>query len=174
MARHIRRHGLPATSDQVLIVGGAQHGLAVTAVALLQPGDVVAVDALSYPGFKMVAKAHCLEMAPLPITADRPDLGALARLCAARRVRAIYTMPTLHNPLGWVTSVESRRRLVEIARENGLLIIEDATYAFLPENAPPLSPLSRRSSRSTYRHSRRAWQPACASASSRRLQLRCP
>jgi len=102
VARHIRRHGLPATSDQVLIVGGAQHGLAVTAVALLQPGDVVAVDALSYPGFKMVAKAHCLEMAPLPITADRPDLGALARLCAARRVRAIYTMPTLHNPLGWV------------------------------------------------------------------------
>jgi DNA-binding transcriptional MocR family regulator len=92
VARHIRRQGLPATSDQALIVSGAQHGLAVTAVALLQPGDVVAVDALSYPGFKMVAKAHCLEMVPLPITADRPDLGALAgsAMCSASGTRHLY------------------------------------------------------------------------------------
>ncbi|KPH20773.1 GntR family transcriptional regulator [Rhodococcus sp. ADH] len=143
VARHLRRHGVPATSDRVLIVSGAQHGLAVTAIALLQPGDVVAIDALSYPGFKMVARAHSLELAPIPITSDGPDLGALARLCATRRVRAIYTMPTLHNPLGWVTTLEVRLQLVEIARAYGLHIIEDATYAFLAEGAPePLAALA--------------------------------
>ena len=39
-------------AEQVLIVNGAQHGLSVVLMALLQPGDVIAVDALTYPGFK--------------------------------------------------------------------------------------------------------------------------
>jgi DNA-binding transcriptional MocR family regulator len=46
-------------------------------------------------------------------------------------------MPTLHNPLGWVMSQQSRRQLVAIAREHGLLIIEDAAYAYLVEQPPP-------------------------------------
>jgi DNA-binding transcriptional MocR family regulator len=76
-------------------------------------------------------------LVPLPAAADGPDLGALAQLCVTRRVRAVYTIPTLHNPLGWVTSEQSRRRLVSIAREHGLLIIEDAAYAYLVEQPPP-------------------------------------
>jgi DNA-binding transcriptional MocR family regulator len=136
VARHLRRKGLGVDGDQVLIVNGAQHGLAVTVLALLQPGDVVAVDALSYPGFKLAAQAHHLELAPLPAKGDGPDLDALDQLCSRRRVRAVYTMPTLHNPLGWVTPLQSRTRLIEIAREHGLLIIEDAAYAFLAESPP--------------------------------------
>lgn len=43
VARHLARRGLPVAPDNVLVVDGAQHGLAVTAMALLKPGDVVAV-----------------------------------------------------------------------------------------------------------------------------------
>jgi DNA-binding transcriptional MocR family regulator len=46
-------------------------------------------------------------------------------------------MPTLHNPLGWVTPQRSRQRLVAIAREHKLLIIEDAAYAYLVDQPPP-------------------------------------
>ena len=53
-------------AEQVLIVNGAQHGLATTAMALLQPGDVVAVDALTYPGFKVLAETLQLDLAPIP------------------------------------------------------------------------------------------------------------
>jgi len=136
VARHLRRKGLTVGGDQVLIVNGAQHGLAVTVLALLKPGEVVAVDALSYPGFKLAAQAHHLELVPLPAKGDGPDLEALDQLCRRRRVRAVYTMPTLHNPLGWVTPMQSRTQLVEIARDHGLLIIEDAAYAFLAEQPP--------------------------------------
>ena len=52
-------------------------------------------------------------------------------------VRAVYAMPTLHNPLGWVMSASARARLVAIARRHGLLIIEDASYAYLAEEPPP-------------------------------------
>jgi len=46
-------------------------------------------------------------------------------------------MPTLHNPLGWVMDAPARARLAAIARRHGLLIIEDASYAYLAESAPP-------------------------------------
>jgi DNA-binding transcriptional MocR family regulator len=106
-------------------------------MALLEPGDVVAVDALTYPGFKLAAEANRLELAPIPAAENGPDLDALAALCRRRRVRAVYTMPTLHNPLGWVMSARWRRELVAIAREHGLILIEDAAYAFLAKGAPP-------------------------------------
>jgi DNA-binding transcriptional MocR family regulator len=121
----------------VLLVDGAQHGLAITAMALLKPGDVVAVDALTYPGFKVLAEAHRLELAAVPASGQGPDLDALERLCAKRRVKAIYAMPTLHNPLGWVMSANRRRQLVALARRHGLLLIEDAAYAFLAADPPP-------------------------------------
>jgi DNA-binding transcriptional MocR family regulator len=143
VARHLACHGLSVGGDQVSIVNGAQHGLAVTVMALLRPGDVVAIDALTYPGFKVLAEAHRLELAPIPAAGHGPDLDALERLCTSRRVRAVYAMPTLHNPLGWVMSAHRRRQLVSIARKHGLLIIEDAAYAFLAKDPPaPLAALA--------------------------------
>lgn len=137
MARHLRSRGLTVAAEQVLIVSGAQHGLAVAMMALLKPGDVVAVDALTYSGFKVLAETLHLETVAIPVTATGPDLIALEKLCRTRSVRAVYSMPTLHNPLGWVMGVEQRQQLVAIAREHDLILIEDAAYAFLVEDAPP-------------------------------------
>jgi DNA-binding transcriptional MocR family regulator len=147
VAIHLEDRGLSVPVDQVLITSGAQHGLAITTLALLQPGDVVAVDALTYPGFKVLAETQRLELAPLPAGIDGPDLDALRQLCATRRVKAIYTMPTMHNPLGWVASAQSRQHLVEVARQYGLLIIEDAAYAYLAEDPP--SPIAAMAPEST-------------------------
>ena len=58
------------------------------------------LQALSYPGFKVLAEAYRLELVLLPTTSDGSDLDALAQLCATRRIRAIYAIPTLHNPFG--------------------------------------------------------------------------
>ena len=137
VARHLLSRGLQVQAEQVLIVSGAQHGLAVALMALLQPGDVIAADALTYSGFKVLAESLHLEVLPIPATAQGPDLDALDQLCRQRSVRAVYTMPTLHNPLGWVMALEQRRHLVAIAREHGLSIIEDGAYAFLAAEAPP-------------------------------------
>jgi DNA-binding transcriptional MocR family regulator len=137
VARHLASRGLPASVETTLLVSGVQHGMTTTAMALLEPGDVVAVDALTYPGFKLAAEVTRLELAPIPAAGNGPDLDALAALCTRRRVRAVYAMPTLHNPLGWVMSASRRRELVAIARRHGLILIEDAAYAYLAEGAPP-------------------------------------
>lgn len=66
-----------------------------------------------------------------------PDLDTLVASCKRRKVRAFYTMPTLHNPLGWGMGATRRRELAAIARCHGLMLIEDAAYAFLVNDAPP-------------------------------------
>ncbi|MBN0986236.1 aminotransferase-like domain-containing protein [Amphritea pacifica] len=137
LARHFEARGLNIDADQLLIVSGAQQGLAATAMSLLQPGDVVAVDALTYPGFKVLAEVQRLELLPIPVSDDGPDLQSLAQRCQQRRVKAVYSMPTLHNPLGWVMNSGQRQQLIAIARQHNLLIIEDAAYAFLAETPPP-------------------------------------
>jgi DNA-binding transcriptional MocR family regulator len=134
VARHLAGHGVDVAPDRVVLTSGAQHGLAVTVMATLRPGDVVAVDALTYPGFKVLAPAFGLDLAPLPGTPEGPDLDALDRLCATRPVRAVYAMPTVHNPLGWVVDETHRRRLVQTARRHDLLLVEDASYAYLDES----------------------------------------
>ena len=143
VAGHLLARQLKVTGDQVLIVNGAQHGMAVAAMGLLSPGDVVAVDALTYPGFRVLAERLRLDLAPVAIGPQGTDLDALERLCSTRRVRAVYTMPTLHNPLGCVMGARARRRMVAIARAHDLLVIEDAPYAYLaPEAPPPIAALA--------------------------------
>jgi len=137
VARHLLNRGLTVPAEQVLVVSGAQHGLAVSMMTLLKPGDVVAVDALTYSGFKVLAETLHLELVAVPVTPCGPDLDHLHSLCRQRPVRAVYSMPTLHNPLGWVMSLAQRERLVAIARQRNLMIIEDGAYAFLAEEAPP-------------------------------------
>ncbi|WP_337155309.1 PLP-dependent aminotransferase family protein [Pseudomonas protegens] len=136
-ARHLRNREIRVAAEQVLIVNGAQQGLAVSLLALLQPGDILAVDALTYPGLKTLAQVHRLDLEALPQHNGQMDLDALQALCRRRPVRALYCMPTLHNPLGTVMPLAERRRLAQMAREHDLLLIEDGAYAFLAEPAPP-------------------------------------
>lgn len=143
LAQYLKQRGLNAHAADVVIVNGAQQGLALTVMALLRPGDVVAVDALTYPGFIGLAQTHRLELVPIPMTPQGPNLSALERLLRERPVKAIFTMPTLHNPMGWVMGMAARTRLVALARKHKLLIIEDGSYAFLVEDAPtPLRELA--------------------------------
>jgi DNA-binding transcriptional MocR family regulator len=137
VATYLLGRGIDAPPASVLLANGSQQALDVVLRALTRPGDVIAVDALTFPGIKLLAAAHSLDLAPVPVTAAGPDLDALDRLCRARPVRAIYTIPTLHNPLGWVIGMEQRARLAGTARAHDCMIIEDGTYAFLDASPPP-------------------------------------
>jgi DNA-binding transcriptional MocR family regulator len=116
VATYLLGRGIDAAPASVMLANGSQQALEVVLRALTRPGDVIAADALSYPGIKLLASAHSLDLAPVPVSAAGPDLDALDRLCRTRPVRAIYTIPTVHNPLGWVIGMEQRARLAGIAR----------------------------------------------------------
>ena len=141
IADWVQEAGVNASAEDVLIVNGAQHGLTIILMSLLQPGDVIAADTVTYPGFKAVASLCHLEVVPIPVTPRGPDLSALQLLCRQRRIKALYCMPTLHNPLGWVLTTSQRKALAAIGRQHDLLLIEDAAYARLVQKPP--APLCR-------------------------------
>ena len=137
VATHLLDRGIDTAPDGVVLTNGTQHALDTVLRVLTRPGDVVAADALTYPGLRLLATAHHLELAPVAGGDTGPDLDALDRLCRARRVRVLYTIPTLHNPLGWVLDRATRSRLAALADRHDLTIVEDGTYAFLDPSAPP-------------------------------------
>jgi len=123
--------------DRLFITSGAQHGLSVVAFGLLKRGDGIATDPLTYPGFRAVVGLRDLELHPVPGQLGSMDPLALLRVCAKTRLRALYLMPSVHNPLGTVMDEYSRRAIVAIARHHDLLIFEDGAYDFLETDPPP-------------------------------------
>ena len=122
---------------RLLITSGGQHGLAMTVLGLLNPGDSIGTDPLTYAGFKAVAALQRLTIVPVDGHDGVMDTDALERRCRETKLRAFYLMPTVHNPLGAVMDEATRHRLVEIARRHDLLLIEDSAYAFLETDPPP-------------------------------------
>ena len=126
----------PIDPETLLITSGGQHGLAILSLGLFQRGDAIAVDPLTYPGFKSIAALQGLELVPVEGQAGVMDPEELDRICCAKKLRAAYLMPTVHNPLGTVMDAATRMHLVEVARKHDLLVIEDAAYAFLEPDPP--------------------------------------
>jgi DNA-binding transcriptional MocR family regulator len=136
IARYLTGNRFAPDAENVLIVSGAQHGLAVTVMGLLRPGDVVAVDALTYSGFKALAALYHLELAAIPCRADGPDLQALHAVPAAARTGGVYHADAAQSA-GLGAQRRQRQALADLARQHDLLIIEDAAYASLIRQPPP-------------------------------------
>lgn len=136
----MRRAGLQTLSAEVIVTHGAQNGIFLTLMALTSPGDVVAVEALTYAPIKAMAERLGLRLVPLPMDENGACPDALAALCASHAVRAAYLMPTLQTPTTVSMPEERRRALAEVARRDGLVVIEDDVFGHLvPEPVPPLA-----------------------------------
>jgi DNA-binding transcriptional MocR family regulator len=129
--------GVHVDPSQIVVCSGAQHGVMCAFAAVTKPGDLVATEALTYPGARGVADLLHVKLAGVALDDGglRPD--ALAALCRRRKVRALYLTPTLQNPTSTTLSEERRREIVEIAREHDLWIIEDDVHRRLVLDAPP-------------------------------------
>lgn len=137
IASYLLGRGIDVAPHSVLITGGAQQGLDALLVALAEPRAVVAVDALTYPGIRMLATARHLDLAAVRADTTGMDIDHLEWLCGQRPISMLYLIPTLHNPLGYILDASARQRIAALAARHDFHIIEDATYAFLEPAAPP-------------------------------------
>ena len=64
-----------------------------------------------------------------------PD--AFEAACRNGAIKALYTMPTLHNPTTAIMPEDRRRAIAEIAGCHGVAIVEDDVYGFLLDTPPP-------------------------------------
>jgi DNA-binding transcriptional MocR family regulator len=137
VARWLSRRGLTADAEDVVLANGAQHGILSVLMALTQPGDLIATEYLTYSGLKNIAGQLHIRLAGLPMDHEGLLPEALDRLCAAEKVRVLYSIPTLQNPTGALMSEDRRETIADIARRRNVTILEDDIYSFLVKEGPP-------------------------------------
>jgi DNA-binding transcriptional MocR family regulator len=135
----VRRWGIDAPPEELLLTVGAQHGLAAVFGALCAPGDEVLVDPLTYPGMKAVANYLRIRLKPVPVDRDGMLPDALAAAAVRGRARLLYCMPSVHNPTGTSMSARRRKELIAAVDRAGITVVEDDSYGFLAEKLTPLT-----------------------------------
>lgn len=132
-----------AAPDRVLVAAGAQGALNAVLSVLTEPGDTVCVEQLTYPGFRSVASHLKLKLMPLEMDEHGLLPKAFEQACRNGKPKALYCMPTLHNPTARTMPLARRRELVELARAHDVPVIEDDAYgALVPDAPPPLAALA--------------------------------
>ncbi len=128
--------GMRAESDELLVTTGGQQVIDLVCKTLVDPGDVIVAEAPTYPGAIPAFTAYEADVRQVAMDEDgmridelEATLDALER--EGRRPKFIYTIPTFQNPGGVTLSLARRERLVRIAQERELLVLEDNPYGLL-------------------------------------------
>ena len=133
IAKLMNREKPGVTPDNVLVTSGSQQGLDVLAKVFLDPGDIVLMELPSYIGGLQAFSAYRAKMIGVPQDNKgmKTDLleKALARLAKkGRKPKFIYVVPDFQNPSGVTMTLERRKRVLELAREYEVPVIEDSPY----------------------------------------------
>ncbi|GEO15893.1 PLP-dependent aminotransferase family protein [Microvirga aerophila] len=129
--------------DRVVVTGGAQTALYAIVRILADPGDAICVPDLTYPGLRAIAEQLNVRLVPVAMDGEGLDPAALEEACGHERPKAVYCVPTIHNPTTATMSAKRREAIAEVVRRHGIAIIEDDAYGALPRQAPaPIAALA--------------------------------
>ncbi len=135
--------GTAVDPAEVIVTTGGQQVIDLVCKALIDPGDVIVAEAPTYPGAVPTFGAYQADVVQIEMDSDGMPIdeleSTLDRLSSeGRRPKFIYTVPNFQNPGGVTMSLARRRRLVEVARERELLVLEDNPYGLLRYEGEPL------------------------------------
>ncbi len=140
-----RREGVVTTFESVMVTSGGVEALDLLNKVLVDPGDMVLMEAPSYLGAEMVTTSYQGEVVGVPMDDDglrvdllRDTLDALAG--QGRRPKFLYTIPDYQNPSGITLTGQRRAALVALAAERALLLVEDIAYRRLGAGAGDAQP----------------------------------
>ena len=142
VAERMTRRGVPATPDQVLITAGSQQGIDLVAKTLIDPGDVVLLEAPSYLAALQTFSTYEARFEAIETDDDGMRVDALERSLRERRAKLIYLVPNFQNPRGTTLSLDRRLKIAQLAAEHGVTVLEDDAYAELRYRGVALPPIA--------------------------------
>ena len=117
---------------QVLTTNGSMQADAFLFELMVEPGDLVVVEAPTYDRTLLALQKLGAEVLAIPLEADGIDVGALATaLEEGARPKLAHVIPNFQNPAGYTLSLDKRRRLLELAEQYDFVIFEDDPYVEL-------------------------------------------
>lgn len=132
IVKRMEKVGIEAKPEDILVTSGSQQGLDFSAKIFINPGDIVLCESPSYMGAINAFKAYEPEFIGVPTDENGMIMEDLEKILRDNeRVRFIYVIPDFQNPSGRTWSIERRKRLIELANEYNVAIIEDNPYGEL-------------------------------------------
>jgi DNA-binding transcriptional MocR family regulator len=138
------REGIALSLDECIGTGGNSDAIDQVCTLFTQPGDIAFVESPTYHLGLKILSDHRLDLRPVPTDADGLQVDVLEEQLSqaareGRRARLLYTIPTFHNPTGVNLSPARRQKVVDLAAEHELLVLEDDVYRELgyDATAPP-------------------------------------
>ncbi|TIP55542.1 MAG: PLP-dependent aminotransferase family protein [Mesorhizobium sp.] len=137
LARRMAEHGIEASPDQIMLTESGTQAIDLLCRFLLEPGDTVLVDDPCYFNFHALLRAHRAKVVGVPYTPSGPDIELFAQALIAHRPRLYITNSALHNPTGAILSPVVAHRLLKLADQSDLTIIEDDIFADFEHTPAP-------------------------------------
>jgi 2-aminoadipate transaminase len=129
IATRLTAAGTDCTADDVLVIQGGQQGLDLAAKLVLDPGDTVITEDPTFLGALIAFNPFEPRYATVRMDRDGMDTDHLQQVLEANpQTRLIYTVPDFQNPTGVTMSLARRRRLIQLADEHDVLVVEDSPY----------------------------------------------
>ena len=142
LARRMAATGIAADAGQIMLTESGTHAIDLICRFLLEPGATVLVDDPCYFNFHALLKAHRARPVGIPYTANGPDLPAFEAALREHSPRLYITNSAIHNPTGATLSPVTAHRLLKLADDSDLVIVEDDIFAdFEVTPAPRLAAL---------------------------------
>src|ERR687886_1449121 len=146
VAEHLGRLGIRCTPEDVLIINGSQQALDLIGKIFLDPGDAILCEKPTYLGALQAFNQYQPTYVVVPMDDDGMRVDEVERALARdasgpRRIKLIYVVPNFQNPTGRTLSRERRQRLVELASQFGVPVVEDDPYGELRYEGEPLPSL---------------------------------
>lgn len=137
-----KRYGVGSDKDDLIITSGAQQVMDLLTKSMVNEGDTVICEAPSFIGSLNSFRSYNARLCGIPLEPDGMNIEALEKaLQTEKNVRFIYIICNFQNPSGVTTSLEKRKKIYELAKKYGVLILEDDPYGELRisgENVPPI------------------------------------
>lgn len=115
---------------QTVICAGAIHAINCCLLSCFEPEDRIAVDELTFAGFKNVAQLNRVKLEAIKMDSEGMIPESLEERCKKQLIRGIYLMPNMQNPTATVMSDQRKEAIAEIIRKYDLVLIEDDIYNF--------------------------------------------
>lgn len=140
LSRRLANTGIEAGPEQIMLTDSGTQAIDLICRFLLEPGDVVLVDDPCYFNFHALLKAHRVQVVGVPYTSRGPDVEQFAAALREHSPRLYITNSGIHNPTGATLSPVIAHRLLKLADQSDLVIVEDDIFAdFETHPAPRLA-----------------------------------
>lgn len=137
LARRLGEKSIECGPNQIMLTESGTQALDLVCRMLLEPGDTVLVDDPCYFNFQALLRAHHVQIAGVPYTPSGPDIEAFAAALTEHRPKLYLTNSAIHNPTGAVLSPVTAHRVLKLASEAGLTIVEDDIFGDFEHTPAP-------------------------------------